>query len=203
MPFNPFEDVRQPCKTEGCPRKEFKDGYCVQCTAQRALDKRYGWDRLINLAPETPVPVKRSVAPPESVRASVESEPTGCIVPDCGAPIARRGYCAGHLASWVRQWIANGPSKGLRPDWNSTFSRFVITCKEPGCNEPQDARELCSVHYKIWYREQLKLNGSLPPLERKATECIVPGCPDPLLGRGFCRAHYHMIQSIVGVSHHR
>lgn len=59
-----------------------------------------------------------------------------------------------------------------------------MTCKETDCDEPVQARKLCSKHY-----QRARKAGLLIP--RLKADCSVEGCSKVSHGLGFCTSHYH------------
>jgi hypothetical protein len=165
MPFNPFEDVRQPCKTEGCPRKAFSgDGLCTVCVSRATVAKHFGIEPAsVSVAPDTPVAER-------------------CAIPGCGSRRVYREWCMPHLVVFANLFRLTKLKKGHGRE---------ILCIEPGCGKTADSRHRCGSHLHRW-RKAFKAVGQPFPKVKKPppTPCPVPGCGDTVRVRGFCLKHF-------------
>lgn len=65
----------------------------------------------------------------------------------------------------------------------------ATSCVIDQCDRPVLHRNMCSTHYRQWWR-QASDDEKLRPWADKTPRCSIDDCPDPHYGEGLCAVHY-------------
>ena len=107
-----------------------------------------------------------------------------CLIADCNAPAAARGWCRKHYMRWKRHGTTDDPVR----------RQYVpAPCVVPGCGRIADRaglRGMCASHWSRWQR----YGDAEVPLQRPARmegPCSVEGCGRRPVAKQLCSMHYH------------
>lgn len=199
MPFNPFEDVRQPCKTPGCKGKEYRDGFCTVCFS---ASLRLG--RHVTFSDPQLDPVRSSL-PAVSVPSRRARPPKLCSIVGCPEKVYDDNLCVGHWEEeYERQEARKAAEKAEAKAEASRLQREAeakkkeearhlrqaakMVCTYPGCGPTTHPtiKGYCRKHYAQWRRA-----GRPAKWKSWLKLCKVAGCGRKAVAKGFCPKDYY------------
>jgi hypothetical protein len=126
--------------------------------------------------PTLPAAASVDTAPPREISSS-EAASSGCLVPDCGAPVLAKQLCETHYRI-MRRTTAAGKAFDPTSQRPARVRAASKSCEEEKCTEPHYAKGLCRRHYMA-ARSRIRAAARKGDPEIEEPETVSTAIEDP------------------------